>query len=276
MLSTDAPRRRSTTESGSIAIEEVWRRYQQTPGTDLRNRLLEHYLFLVHHHARQIRATLPAAIELDDLVEAGVFGLMDAINAFDLARGVKFETFAALRIRGAIYDELRATDWLPRLVRSRVSSLQKTEEQLSKRLGRMPTDEEIADHLQWSRKEIHRARRETTQSELTSLSVDMKSDDSEKLVRRGDIVEDIRQASPDATAARHDLKNTIMKGLSRAERLVLVLYYYEHMTMREIGAALSLSESRVSQMHTSIIARLKSTMRDRESELTSLIETAVT
>lgn len=269
MLSQDAKTGRPARLDADI--DHLWTTFKNTGEHNHRNQLIEHYLPLVRHHARQVRAKLPAGVELDDLVEAGVFGLMDALDGFDLERGIRFESYAAMRIRGAMYDELRNTDWLPRLVRMRITKLQKAEEHLAKQLGRAPTDEELAEALNWSTQEMRRARRETTQCDLASLSAEMKDDEGARVMRGTDVLEDTRAAAPTGRAQREEIKQVITRGLTRAEKLVLILYYYEQLTMREIGATLNLSESRVSQMHSSIMARLKSTLRHREKELAGLI-----
>jgi RNA polymerase sigma factor for flagellar operon FliA len=234
-------------------IKQVWTDYKKNKTETLRNMLMEHYLHLVRYNAERIHVKLPDEVELDDLMSAGIFGLMDAINAFDLDRGVKFETYCAPRIRGAILDELRSMDWVPRLVRSRSHKLDGATKQLEVELGRAPTNEELATRLK-------------VPMGLVSLSRKWFETDSNKDVREIDILEDKRGADPVREIQRKDLKELITKGLSRAERLIIILYYFEEMTMKEIGATLDLSESRVSQMHSSILARLKAQMADRRKE----------
>lgn len=248
-------------------IRQVWIEYKKTRSEDLRNILMEHYLHLVRYNAERIHAKLPDEVELDDLMSAGIFGLMDAIAAFDLERGVKFETYCAPRIRGAILDELRAMDWVPRLVRSRAHKLEGATKQLEVELGRAPTNDEIAKRLKISLGEFEKMARDASAVGLISLSRKWFETDSNKDVREIDVLEDKRGANPIREMQRKDLKELITKGLSRAERLIIILYYFEEMTMKEIGATLDLSESRVSQMHSSIIMRLKAQMADRRKEL---------
>src|SRR6201993_2247746 len=131
-------------------VQQLWRDYRAEPTVELRNQLVELYLPLVKYNAERIWARLPDGVELDDLVSAGVFGLMDAIDAFDMTRGVKFETYCVPRIRGAMLDELRTMDWVPRLVRSKASKLNEATKQLKARLGRHPTEGELATHMQLS------------------------------------------------------------------------------------------------------------------------------
>ncbi len=247
-------------------IKAVWEDFFKTRSEYCRNLLMEHYLILVKYTADRIYAKLPDKVELDDLVSAGIFGLMDAIDAFDPERGVKFETYCAPRIRGAILDELRSMDWVPRLVRARAHQLEGALRTLQAHLGRMPTETEIAKELQLNMEEFHRLQRDATATGLMSLSNKFTESNGDKDVREIDIIEDQKSKDPLIEAQKRDLKNLLTKGLTRAERLIIILYYYEEMTMKEIGATLDLSESRVSQMHSSIIARLKAQMNSRRRE----------
>ncbi len=233
----------------------------------LRNILMEHYLHLVRYNAERIHHKLPDEVELDDLMSSGIFGLMDAIEAFDLERGVKFETYCAPRIRGAILDELRSMDWVPRLVRSRAHKMESTTKQLEVELGRKPSSGEIADRMNIPMAEFEKIQKDANAVGVVSLSRKWFETDSNKDVREIDIVEDKRGVDPIREIQRKDLKDMMTRGLSRAERLIIILYYFEEMTMKEIGATLDLSESRVSQMHSSIIARLRAQMADRKREL---------
>src|SRR4051812_8922493 len=247
-------------------IREVWVEYKKTKTEPLRNILMENYLHLVRYNAERIHVKLPDEVELDDLMSAGIFGLMDAIAAFDLERGVKFETYCAPRIRGAILDELRSMDWVPRLVRSRAHKLDSASKQLEVELGRSPTNDEIAKRLKVSMGEFEKMAKDASAVGLVSLSRKWFETDGNKDVREIDVLEDKRGADPVREIQRKDLKELMTKGLSRAERLIIVLYYFEEMTMKEIGATLDLSESRVSQMHSSILARLRAQMADRRKE----------
>jgi RNA polymerase sigma factor for flagellar operon FliA len=248
-------------------LKRVWIDYKKTRTELLRNILMETYLHLVRYNAERIHTKLPDEVELDDLMSAGIFGLMDAIAAFDLERGVKFETYCAPRIRGAILDELRSMDWVPRLVRSRAHKLEGASKQLEMELGRAPTNDEIAKRLRISMNEYEKIAKDASAVGVVSLSRKWFETDSNKDVREIDVLEDKRGADPVREIQRKDLKELITKGLSRAERLIIILYYFEEMTMKEIGATLDLSESRVSQMHSSILMRLKAQMADRRKEL---------
>jgi RNA polymerase sigma factor FliA len=248
-------------------IKEIWAAYKKTPTEQIRNVLMENYLHVVRYNAERVHAKLPDEVELDDLMSAGIFGLMDAIDAFDLDRGVKFETYCAPRIRGAILDELRSMDWVPRLVRSRAGKMETATKQLEVELGRSPTNEEIAKRLKIPMAEFEKIAKDSSAVGVVSLSRKWFETDSNKDVREIDVLEDKKGANPVREIQRKDLKDLITKGLSRAERLIIILYYFEEMTMKEIGATLDLSESRVSQMHSSILARLKAQMQERKKEL---------
>lgn len=256
----------------SRPIEQVWREYQKKPTEDLRNILMERYLPLVKYNAERVHSKLPDEVDVEDLMSAGIFGLMDAIDAFDMSRGVKFETYCAPRIRGAILDELRSMDWVPRLVRSRSSQVDHARKSLEMSLGRTPTEDELAKKLRVSKDEYHKIRKDAGAVGVVSLSRKWFETDSNKDVREIDVLEDPKQTNPLNNAQRQDLKDLITKGLSRAERLIVVLYYYEQMTMKEIGVTLDLSESRVSQMHSSILARLKAQLQHRSKELAAETE----
>ena len=255
---------------GTTSTEETarsWRRFKATGERKWRNVLMVHYFPIVKYNAERIGAKLPDEVDRDDLISAGVFGLIDAIKAFDLERGVKFETYCAPRIRGAILDELRSMDWVPRLVRSRSHKLDRVSRELESTFGRTPTDGEIADRLSISRVEFEKLRRAATAVVQVSLSRKYNDSDSNKEVCEIDVLQDRRGKDPFVEIQKRDLRDLLVRGMSRAERLILILYYYEEMTMKEIGVTLDLSESRVSQMHSAILARLKTQLAERRKEL---------
>ena len=238
-------------------VSDKWKAYWQDPTEEARNPLVEEYMQLVRYNAERIRAKLPNEVEIDDLVSSGTFGLLDAIKAFDPGRGVKFETFCVPRIRGAILDELRSMDWIPRLVRSRGQMLQQAASSLEAELGRKPSQEEVAEQLGIAISDVDRLQRETVTVSTVSLSRTCYETDSQREVHEIDIIEDRSSVDPALEVQKKDVRELVTKSLSRAERLIILLYYYEQMTMKEIGATLDLSESRVSQMHSSVLERLK-------------------
>jgi RNA polymerase sigma factor for flagellar operon FliA len=255
------------TRFDDMPMEDVWVLYRDEPTEELRNFLMERFLHLVRYNAERIYTRLPDEVDIEDLMSAGLFGLMDAIDAFDLERKVKFETYCAPRIRGAILDELRSMDWVPRLVRHRTSRVDQARQSIEMRLGRRATDQEVAEKLEIERDEFEKYKRDSQAVSVTSITRKCFQGDGSGEVREIDVVKDDGQTGPVKDLQRKDLKDLITKGLSRAERLIVVLYYYEGMTMKEIGATLDLSESRVSQMHSSILLRLKAQMQHRMKEL---------
>jgi RNA polymerase sigma factor for flagellar operon FliA len=248
-------------------VLEIWKRFKaDQTDEDLRNRLIEIYLPLVKYNGERIWSRLPDGVELDDLVSAGTFGLMDAIDAFDMSRGVKFETYCVPRIRGAMLDELRTMDWVPRLVRSKASKLNEAVKTLEARLGRAPADAEVAEHMGLSREEFEKLLVDANAVSLVSLNKKWCETDSSKEVQEIDILEDKKGEDPTRRIQKGDLMRLVTKGLNRNERLIIILYYYEELTMKEIGATLDLSESRVSQMHSAIVERLQNQLGRRRRE----------
>jgi len=257
----------ATTVAIQDDIQDVWTKYK-SDGTNkaLRNRLIERYMPLVKYNGERIWSRLPDGVELDDLISAGVFGLMDAIDAFDQSRGVKFETYCVPRIRGAMLDELRSMDWVPRLVRSKASKLGEAKRTLEARHGRTPTAQELSEHMGISIQEVEKLQTDANAVSLVSLNKKWYETDSYKDVSEIDILVDKRGEDPTKRIQKNDLMRLVTKGLNRNERLIMILYYYEELTMKEIGATLELSESRVSQMHSAIVQRLQMQLGKRRPE----------
>lgn len=251
--------REAAREAAKIDPIELWKRYKADPSDFLRNRLIEHYMPLVKYTAERLFAKLPQNVELDDLTSAGVFGLMDAIEGFDLARGVKFETYCTTRVRGAILDELRAFDWVPRLVRTKAHKLEAALRKLEINLGREPNDKELASMLEIPLGDLDAMVKEASAVSIVSLSEKWPGDDNDdgRTLRKIDVLEDKRQTKPIEHAQRKDFLARVVSALGKKERDILLLYYFEDLTMREIGLTLDLSESRVCQLHTRIMDRLR-------------------
>jgi RNA polymerase sigma factor for flagellar operon FliA len=248
-------------------ISQLWAEYKEDlSNRELRNRLVEQYLPLVRYHGERVWSRLPQGVDLDDLISAGVFGLMDAIDAFDLERGVKFETYCVPRIRGAMLDELRNTDWVPRLVRSRARKLGEATKNLEDELGRRPTEQELANHMGLTLPEVEKMILDAKAVTQISLNKKWSETDGAKEIGEIDILEDQRGEDPTRRVQKNDLMRLVTKGLNRKERLIIILYYYEELTMKEVGATLDLSESRVSQMHSSLVERLQNQLRERQAE----------
>lgn len=237
-------------------ITDLWRQYKSSSSESIRNSLVEHYLPLVQRLAQRMATRLPSHIETEELVSSGIFGLLDAIDSFDLERGFKFETFAARRIQGAMLDEIRARDWVPRLVRTRCHRIDQAARRFAMHHGRPATDEDLKRSTQLNDDEFARIKKDAREVHMNSMHQSAAKNDDDRQMDRLSIA-DPRQVNPISAVERLCLKEVVLRGMTRAERLIVILYYYEQMTMKEIGATLDLSESRVSQMHTSILARLK-------------------
>lgn len=255
-------------------IKSVWASYKESPSPEERNELMEHYLPLVQKCAQRLHQKLPAVVQVDDLMSAGVLGLMDAIEAFEPTRSIKFATFSALRIRGAILDELRSMDWAPRQARNWARKLEGAARDLQGDLGRQPTEKEMASHLQLPEADYEHIVRTSRSITFTSLSRRRENTNDGDEMEPYLSVPDDKTADPVVESQRRFLKGYVTRGLSRAERLLVTLYYYENLTMREVGQVLDLSESRVSQLHSQIINRLRDAANSTGRALHELEEAA--
>jgi RNA polymerase sigma factor for flagellar operon FliA len=247
----------------------MWREYARSHGADLRSCLAKNYLPFVKRVARRVHPRYPAQVQLDDLISAGQFGLLNAIEKFDLSKGNKFETFAARHVHGAMLDYLRDIDVLPRTQRSRLGELVKATEELHNRLGRAPSPEELQKKLGISPAMFQQLLASARRMKTVSLSRPCLSDGGRDLAEH-DTIPDKRQKPALQHLQREDLKEYLTQNLSRAERLLIILYYYEGMTMSEIGKTLDLSESRISQMRTGILKDLRDRFQGREREMMRL------
>ncbi|RKY24296.1 MAG: FliA/WhiG family RNA polymerase sigma factor [Planctomycetota bacterium] len=263
------PARKTSAEGPNIPEEELrlWKRYARTREEEIRNYFLEKYLPTVRYVAERLLAKLPQSVELDDLVSAGIFGLMQAIDGFDVTRGVKFETYCVNRIRGAILDELRNLDWVPRLVRTKAHKISNAASELKIKLGRDPSDAELAVELGLTIKEYDEMVREASAITILSLSEKAQHGDDDKALTKLELVENAKGEPPMDDIQRRELIEFLTKGLSKKEKLIMILYYYEELTMREIGSIIDLSESRVCQIHSKIVMRLKAQLDSFRHEL---------
>jgi RNA polymerase sigma factor for flagellar operon FliA len=238
-------------------MTQVWRQFKKTGAKHLRDRLIERYLYLVRVIGNRIAARLPRSIDVQDLRSAGVFGLIRAIENFDISRGTRFESYCATRVHGAILDELRAQDWVPRLVRNRASSYREAHESLRRELDREPTARELAVRLGITDEEIEELRRESRLTSVYTLSRDDESGDDPHLLRKLDVLVDHDSQVPFDEMVTKDLAASLAGVLTQVERTVVALYYHDRVTMKEIGRVLGISESRVCQIHTKLLQKLK-------------------
>jgi RNA polymerase sigma factor for flagellar operon FliA len=221
---------------------------------------LSKYAPLVKYVVDRLALHLPKSVERDDLISAAIIGLFDALEKYDASKGTKFETYAIWRIRGAILDELRSLDWASRSIRRKARNVEEVARELGQKLGRAATEEEVADALNLSPVELSRLMDEVHGTALLSLSKSVSSDEDQDFIQLEDIVDDPSHKDAleviESDEAREVLLETI-DGLPEQQRLVVALYYYEEMTLKEIGEALHISESRVSQIHTRAVKTLK-------------------
>lgn len=251
-------------------IQRVWRKFQQRRDHRIRNILLKYYLHLVKYNAERMHARLPSCVELEDLKSAGIFGLAAAIENFDPELGHQFETYGNWRVKGSIRDALRKSDKIPRLVRRQARQLAQVTRKLEAVFGRRPTNKELADELGLEENEFYKFLKDSNAVSFFSLSAEFAGNDGENDFQEISGITDCKSPSPLLEAQKRDLKEFISQGFTRQEQLILTLYHLEEMTMKEIGLALGISESRVCQIHSSVIARLRDRMR-RQSCYESLI-----
>jgi RNA polymerase sigma factor for flagellar operon FliA len=240
-----------------MSTDELWATYKATGDRQLRDQLILDYTPLVRYVANRVSAGLPQSIEQNDLVSYGMFGLIDAIAKFDVSRTNRFETYAIPRIRGAIIDELRSMDWVPRSVRSKARSVDEAYGSLEASLGRLPTDAEMAAHLDVSEGELQKIFGQISYVGIAALDESVSGQDREAATL-GDTIadrENVPLTAEEVMGVRDRLVDTI-EQLTQRERVVLTLYYFEKLTLAQVGAVLGVTESRVCQIHTKAISRL--------------------
>jgi len=250
----------------AIELRDLWRRFKSTGDVHARERLVIAYSPLVKYVAGRMASGLPAHVEEADLISYGLVGLINSIERFEVEREIKFETYAITRIKGSIIDELRSLDWVPRSVRARAREIERANAKLEHQLQRAPTDEEMAAELKMGVDEFQDALVQISNSTIAALdelwSVSDSSGDAVSLL---DTLTDESAPDPAAVMDQTDLKDRVADAIARLperEKLVVALYYYENLTLREIGEVLGVTESRVSQLHTKAVLRLRSRLVD--------------
>ena len=228
---------------------------------------MERHYPLVKYIAERLLQTLPKSIEADDLISAGLFGLMDAIRGFDPDRGIKFKTYCTTRIRGSILDQLRSQDWVPRLVRLKASKIDKTLQRLTGEYGREPTHAELADALDMNHVELAVEIGKATAKSMYSLSDRWEDRDDDSSLEKVDVLEDKTSIDPMDELKKNDLMLYMTRSLTHKERFIVEQYYRVGHTMREIGEMLSLTESRVCQIHSNVMSRLKGLLDGKANTL---------
>jgi RNA polymerase sigma factor for flagellar operon FliA len=245
-----------------VELRDLWRRYKEDGDAGARERLVVAYSPMVKFVAGRLGAGLPSHVDDADLISYGLMGLIGAIERFEPERGIKFETFAMTRIRGAIIDELRSLDWVPRSVRSRAREIEAAQAKLEHELQRAPTEAELAARLGVSEDDLQGSLLEIANSSVYALDeLWTVSDSSGDQVSLLDTISDPRAEDPQESLASTEIKDRLTDAISslpEREQLVVALYYYENLTLREIGEVLGVTESRVSQLHTKAVMRLRS------------------
>jgi RNA polymerase sigma factor for flagellar operon FliA len=243
------------------AVARLWRDFKQTGQSSLREQLILHYSPLVKYVAGRVAVGLPASVEHADLVSYGIFGLIDAIEKFDPDREIKFETYAMSRIRGAIIDELRTIDWVPRSVRSKARDVERAYATLEAQLHRTPTEAEVAEQLGMSLDELHQVFSQVSFVNVVALDeLVAPSGERGDQLSLGDTLRDTRAEDPVAAFESEETKYLLARAINalpEREKIVITLYYYEGLTLAEIGRVLGVTESRICQMHTKAVLALR-------------------
>jgi len=259
-----------TTEPTEHELHDLWAEYKSSGAASLRDTLIVHYSPLVKYVASRVAVGLPQNVEQADLVSYGMFGLIDAIDKFEPDRGFKFETYAIARIKGAILDELRSIDWVPRSVRAKVRQIEKAYAKLESLQHRPPSDDELAAELRWTHDQLQQALTQISTVGLAALDEILAvGGDRGEAITLGDTIADTSTHGPmgafEITETRQMLAQSI-NGLPEREKVVLTLYYYESLTLQEIGRVLGVTESRVCQIHTKAVLHLRSRFSSMDRE----------
>jgi RNA polymerase sigma factor FliA len=248
-------------------LTAVWAAYKETGDLDHRERLILHYAPLVNAVAGRVLMRLPSSVEHADLVSAGMFGLINAIERYEPGRAVKFETYAGVRIRGAIIDDLRSTDWIPRSVRTKARAVDRAYAELESELRRTPSESEVAARLEMGVGELRTVFSQISTLNVAALDELLGAGERGDSLSLGDTLQDHRTPDPAGSFETRETKLLLARAidqLGEREKIVLVLYYYENMTLAEIGGVLGVTESRISQMHSAAMRRLRATLVELE------------
>ncbi|MEI8389782.1 MAG: FliA/WhiG family RNA polymerase sigma factor [bacterium] len=254
-------------------IDKVWAQFVlDKTSKEIRDKLIIQYIYLIKYVVGRLRISLPNTISTEDIAGYGVEGLIDAIEKFCPTRGVRFETYALLRIRGAIIDRIRSLDWVPRGAQKRFKSINKAIASLQGKLGRQPSTDEIARELELPKEKVEASMAEMESNNM--ISIYERKDSSGEGVEIIDTIQDKNASDPLAMMENRDVKNELSRALGNLperERMILALYYHENMTLKEIGATLTISESRVCQLHAQAIMKLRKLLSSRDTNLRSKV-----
>lgn len=248
--------------------KQLWVEYKRSGNLKIREQLVVKYIPLVKYVVGKMITNLPRNVEYEDLVEYGIIGLLDAVEKYDLNKDITFKTYAVTRVRGSIYDELRSQDWVPRSVRKMVKDVEKAYITLETELKRVPTEEEVANYLELPLKKLEELYAKADLGNMSSLD-DVVYEGNDSTTTVANVVEDKKVINPQTNLEREELRQALIERLDELnenERLVITLYYYEKLTLKEIGKVLEISESRVSQIHSKAILKLRSKLMNKFGE----------
>ena len=262
--------RKKIQEFDAIEEETLWKKFSKNDSQEIKDYFVLKYSPLVKYVAGKVSMGMPQNIEFDDLVSYGIFGLIDAISKYDPERGIKFKTYAMTRIRGAIFDELRSIDWIPRSIRQKAKQIENTIAELENKLGRTVEDDEISKELGISIEEFHSILNKVSGTSMISLNDIWYLGDENDELSILETLEAPDNMNPDVLIEKEEIKEHIVEAIKKLpdkEKKVIVLYYYEDLTLKEIGQVLDVTESRISQLHTKAIMRLRGRLGRIKSNL---------
>jgi RNA polymerase sigma factor for flagellar operon FliA len=268
-MSQTARERKGDDAQERTELDRLWDEFWASGSPSARDRLILHYAPLVKYVAGRLAAGLPQTVQQEDLVSNGMFGLMDALDKFDPERQVKFETYAIPRIRGAILDELRAMDWVPRSVRFKAREVDKAQANLEARLHRAPTDQEVAKHLGMSLEDLHEVNTQISFVSVLALEEAIGGGEQGEPRTLLDTLADAATLDPGSGLEGQEMRGLLsaaINSLSEREKVVVTLYYFEGLTLAEIGDILGVTESRVCQIHTKSVGNLRRALDDPGDE----------
>jgi len=252
-------------------ISKVWQEYKKSKDREAKNILISNYIPMVKITAGRLKSTITSgSVELDDLVSYGVIGLLDAIDKFDIEKNVKFETYAQMRIRGSMIDQLRKNDWAPRSMRQKARKIENAYRELENRLGRYPTDEEAADFIGMGMDEFSELLGQICTLSMVSLEEMLENRMEARAGLTSREGEDYKESEPERLVGDKEIKRLLKQAideLPEREKLIISLYYFDELTYKEIGSVLSISESRVSQLHSKAVIRMRNRLSEHKRDL---------
>lgn len=256
-----------------VEDRELWEDYKRTGSLELREKIVIQYIPLVKYVVGKIVGNLPKNIEYDDLVEYGIIGLLDAVDKYDITKNINFKTYAVTRIRGSVFDQLRVQDWVPRSVRKMAKDIEKAYIAIEKETGIAASEEQVAKYLDIKVKQINDTFAKVNMGNVSSLDdIIYQGDDSS--TSRVETVENTKVVSAQESLEKQELKAALierLKELNEKERLVITLYYYEQLTLKEIGQVMEISESRVSQIHSKAVLKMRSKLANKFQQYKGII-----